>query len=143
ESGDAIPVASFIQQIRRQRRRESQRANARFFAKLSVESGWPWRQVVVVREMALMHPCAGQPVVLVEVVIDLDVDLFAIVRIQILSGTAGGTCNGAANPAMSRGIQTVTDGAVVRIRQRHGADNFCDVSGRIDLSAILVARVER
>ncbi len=79
---DAIAIAEFVQKVRRERRREIQRPHLGFFTDLAVVSGWPWRQVVVVRVVVFPDPRSAQSMFLVEIVIDLDIDLVPVVRVD-------------------------------------------------------------
>ena len=91
--------------------------------------------------MGFTNPGSGQPVIRIELVINLDIELLAPVGIEILSCSACGTRDRPADPTMSRRVQAVT--AVESVRARHVADQLGYISGPIYLPAKWIARVQR
>src|SRR6185503_3309581 len=85
---------------------------------------------VAVRYIALARVADTQLVLGTEVLIELEIDLFAV-GVQIVSGRNAGSLVALTmkRPAEARAIQPVACAEVVRLR--HLIQNFADVSGRI------------
>ena len=134
---DAIGIADFVQQVRRQRRREIQCPDPGFFANLAGISGRPRRRIVVIAVMAFPDLRSAQSMFLAEVVIDFNIDLLPVVGVEDCSVSAWRNAGSALYPANDGCVQTVhrhaadRGGAVIGIGQRHGVDNLRDVAGGI------------
>src|SRR5206468_7759907 len=79
----------------------------RELADLAAPSGGPGLHEVVVCVMSFTNPRSGQCVILIEMMIDLDVELPALVRVDIFSVSAGRPGDCAAGPAVHCGIQAI------------------------------------
>src|SRR2546428_13368112 len=84
----------------------------------------PWRQIIVVGLVTFPNPVAAEPVIGVEVVIDLDVELLAVIGRHILALPARGIPHGALRPPMNSGVEAVDGlaaaerGATVSVGER-------------------------
>src|SRR5207253_7693439 len=96
----------------------------------SVPAVGPWGQIIVVGIVTFANPVAAEPVIGVEVVIDLDVELLAVVCRHILALPARGIPHGALRPPMNSGVEAVhgltanSSGAVVSVRGWHQLNQF-------------------
>ena len=148
QAGRAVRITSLVQKIRRKRRCEIQRPHSGVFADLSGISSRPGRRIVVVAIVAFANPRSTQSVFLTEVVIDLDIDLPPIVSIDDFSGSARRNSCRTPHPANHRGIQPIDVNAadrtraIVRVGQRHGLNDFRDVTGGIETFAERIPGIE-
>ena len=76
----------------------------RVLADFAAPSGGPELHEVVVGVMGFTNERPGQRVILIEMMIDLDVELPALVCVDIFSVTAGWPGDRVAGPAVHRGI---------------------------------------
>src|SRR5439155_3685683 len=79
KSGHAMPEPEFIQKRGRKRRRQLERCDSWILPHFPVPAVGPWRQIIVVGIVTLPNPVAAEPVIGVEVVIDLDIELSAVI----------------------------------------------------------------
>src|SRR5436190_1401521 len=113
-----------------------------------VPSIGPWRQIIEVGIVTLTNPVAAEPVIGVEVVIDLDVELLAVVGRHILALSARRIPHCALRPPMNSGVEAVdgltanSGSAVVSVRDRHVLNQFRDVARGVQSSSKRVAGVQ-
>ena len=108
----------------------------------------PWRQIIVVGIVTFANPVAAEPVIGVEVVIDLDVELLAVIGRHVLALPAGGIAHCALRPPVNSGVQAInrltanSSSAVVSVRGWHVLNQFRDVSRRVQSFSKRIAGIQ-
>src|SRR5438132_11826222 len=103
-----VPKAEFIQSGGRERGGHLCRCYSGVFGDLAAPPLRPGRQLIVVAIVGFPNPGSGQPVIRIELVINLDVELLAPVGIEVLSRSARGSRDRTADPTMNRRVQAIT-----------------------------------
>ena len=107
QRGRAIAESELVEQRWSQRRSKVQCPDDRFFPDFSSVSRRPRSKVVVIRVVTFIDPRPTEPMLRIEVMIDLDVELVPAERVQNLRGAARTARDGAAHPAIDSHIQAI------------------------------------